>query len=127
MFFGISEYIYDMSLILEGGIMSVKQEGQKGVWTKNGYQTSMFDTDIEQIALDLEKKYDDLGKVNLDQLCENEERLALVRQISEENHFGRRVILSGNFEKAFGWVAGVEKSDFNSCIRSTAVYAGDVG
>lgn len=82
-----SEYIYDMSLILEGGIMSVKQEGQKGVWTKNGYQTSMFDTDIEQIALDLEKKYDDLGKVNLDQLCENEERLALVRQISEENHF----------------------------------------
>ena len=82
-----SEYIYDMSLILEGGIMSVKQQGQKGVWTKTGYQTSMFDTDIEQIALDLEKKYDDLGKVNLDQLCENEERLALVRKIANENHF----------------------------------------
>jgi len=82
-----SEYIYDMSLILEGGIMSVKQQGQKGVWTRAGYQTSMFDTDIEQLALDLEKKYDDLGKVNLDQLCENEERLALVRKIANENHF----------------------------------------
>lgn len=33
------------------------------------------------------KKYDDLGKVNLDQLCENEERLALVRKIANENHF----------------------------------------
>ena len=82
-----SEYIYDMSLILEGGIMSVKQQGQKGVWTRAGYQTSMFDTDVEQLALDLEKKYDDLGKVNLDQLCENEERLALVRKIANENHF----------------------------------------
>lgn len=82
-----SEYIYDMSLILEGGILAVKQQGQKGVWTRLGYQASIFDTDIEQIALDLEKKYEDLGKVNLDELCENEERLALVRKIANENHF----------------------------------------
>lgn len=87
-----SEYIYDMSLILEGGIMSVKQEGQEGKFTvykdgKTAYQTSMFDTDISSIAQKVQEKYNDLGHVDLDKLCETEERLALVRQISNENHF----------------------------------------
>lgn len=87
-----SEYIYDMSLILEGGIMSVKQEGHEGKFTdygngKTAYQTSMFDADISSIAQEIQKKYDDLGHVNIDKLCETEERLALVRKIANQNHF----------------------------------------
>ncbi len=87
-----SEYIYDMSLILEGGIMSVKQEGHEGKFNilDNGqtvYQTSLFDTAIGSIAKEIQEKYEDLGQVNLDKLCETEERLALVRNIANENHF----------------------------------------
>lgn len=81
-----------MSLILEGGIMSVKQEGLKGKFTILGngqttYQTSMFDTEISEVAKEIQAKYDDLGHVNLDKLCETEERLALVRKIANENRF----------------------------------------
>jgi len=84
-----SEFIYDMSLILEGGIMAVKTSGYQGKHNKYGqYQYSLFDYDeLSGIAGELQSKYAEMGKVNLDELCEKEERLALVRQITQVNHF----------------------------------------
>lgn len=86
-----SEFIYDMSLILEGGVMSVKQSNLYGktyrIDGKTIYQGTLFDGEMSDVAKEIQEKYSELGKVNLDELCEKEERLALVRKIAKENHF----------------------------------------
>jgi type I restriction-modification system DNA methylase subunit len=75
-----SEFIFDMSLILEGGIFSVNAKAAYG-------QISMFPTQIEEMAQNIIGKYDDLGKVDLQQLCANEPRLQLAKEIEEKNKF----------------------------------------
>lgn len=75
-----SEFIFDLSLILEGGIMSVNAKVAFG-------QISLFPTQIEEMAQDIIGKYDDLSKVDLRQLCKNEPRLQLAKEIAEKNKF----------------------------------------
>lgn len=81
-----AEFLFDMSLILEGTIFAV---GEKGVTLKGGagVQTSMFPTAVQQMALDVFERYSDLGVVDLPALCQREPRLALVKKIAEQNRF----------------------------------------
>jgi type I restriction-modification system DNA methylase subunit len=89
-------FIFDMSLILEGGIFAVKKSGYTYYKTKTGenlYGINLLDYDSEtdevvsQTAKEIKATFADLGTVNLDQLCEQYERLALVREIAKNNHF----------------------------------------
>ena len=75
-----SEFIFDMSLILEGGIVSVNKNLGYG-------QLSMFPTPLEEMAQGIIDRYDDIGKVDLKQLCNNEPRLQLAKEIAEKNKF----------------------------------------
>ena len=90
--------IFDMNLILEGGIYAVKGAGYSGTYkkTKSGdyiYEMNLLDYNpeteeyVNQAAQEIKKTFEDLGNVNLDQLCEQYERLALVREIARNNHF----------------------------------------
>lgn len=85
------EFIYELSLILEGGIVSVIKD--------NGLQTSLvFDEydDIEPMKTDnigetlIDNFGDRIDQVNLDMLCEeyqNHERLKIVRELAQEYKF----------------------------------------
>lgn len=75
-----SEFLFDMSLILEGGIVSINKVLASG-------QMSLFPTPIEEMAQNIISRYDDLGKVDLQQLCKNEPRLQLAKEIAEKNKF----------------------------------------
>ncbi|WP_419885746.1 Eco57I restriction-modification methylase domain-containing protein [Paenibacillus sp. B-A-8] len=74
-----SEFLFDMSLILEGGIVSVTQN-------KTG-QLSFFPTEIEQMEMDIFNLYNDLPEVDLPALCERNPRLKVSQEIAEANKF----------------------------------------
>ena len=74
-----SEFLFDMSLILEGGIMSVnRQQGEP--------QLSLF-PEMDDLVSGIIDTYDDLGRVCLNDLCEKNPRLAVARQITEQQRF----------------------------------------
>ena len=73
-----SEFLFDMSLILEGGIMSVNRQGEP--------QLSLF-PEMDDLVSGIIDTYDDLGRVCLDDLCEKNPRLAVARQIAEQQRF----------------------------------------
>jgi hypothetical protein len=74
-----SEFLFDMSLILEGGIVSVTN--------KTNMQLSLFPSEIDEMAQKVLALYDDLQEVDLAALCERTPRLQLVRKIAAENKF----------------------------------------
>jgi hypothetical protein len=83
-----SEFLFDMDLILEGGIVSVNiLDG--GARNKNHItgQTSLFPTEMQEMANGIYDTYGDLGKVNLDELCAKNPRLALAKRIAGEQRF----------------------------------------
>lgn len=78
-----SEYLADMGFILEGTIdtfAAVSKEIKMG-------QLSMFPSEAEQLVMDMTKQYSGMGIVDIPKLCQQQPRLALVRQIAEQNHF----------------------------------------
>lgn len=78
-----SEYLADMGFILEGTIdtfAAVSKEIKMG-------QLSMFPSEAEQLVMDMTKQYSGMGVVDIPKLCQQQPRLALVRQIAEQNHF----------------------------------------
>lgn len=75
-----SEFLFDMSLILEGGIVSVNQQAASG-------QLSLFPTPLEEMASNIFDRYSDLGKVDLVQLCSKEQRLMIAKDIAQKNNF----------------------------------------
>ncbi|NBG88129.1 Eco57I restriction-modification methylase domain-containing protein [Isachenkonia alkalipeptolytica] len=75
-----SEFLYDMSLILEGGIVSVSKTPMLG-------QISFLETENEKLAEHISKVYGDLPEVDLEALCKNSRRLRLVKEIAEQNKF----------------------------------------
>lgn len=75
-----SEFLFDMSLILEGGIVSVNQQAASG-------QLSLFPTPLEEMASNIFDRYFDLGKVDIEQLCRKESRLKTAKEISIQNKF----------------------------------------
>lgn len=74
-----SEFLFDMSLILEGGIVSVAQKQSKLV--------SLFPTEIDEMAHSIMNLYQDLPEVDLAALCERNPRLQLAQKIANANKF----------------------------------------
>lgn len=78
-----SEFIADMYLILEGTIdtfIGVSQETRMG-------QLSFFPTENEQLALDIKALFDGMGVVDIPKLCQQQPRLALVKEIADKQKF----------------------------------------
>ena len=78
-----SEFLADMGFILEGTIdtfAAVSKEIKMG-------QLSMFPSEAEQLVMDMTEQYSGMGVVDIPKLCQQQPRLALVRQIAEQNHF----------------------------------------
>jgi len=74
-----SEFLFDMSLILEGGIVSVTKS--------QDVQGSLFPTEIEEMANEVLDLYKDLPKVDLVALCKRNPRLQLAKEIAKSNKF----------------------------------------
>lgn len=74
-----SEFLFDMSLILEGNVTNIA-----------GSQPSLFEeyrTDTEKAADALRDVYKEYGTVDIPALCRENSRLALSKQIAQEQHF----------------------------------------
>jgi type I restriction-modification system DNA methylase subunit len=82
-----SEFLFDMSLILEGGIMSVNVSSGKRIGD-DAIQLSFFLTEMEEMALKIKDNYSDLpDEVDLYALSQRNPRLYQARSIAEHNHF----------------------------------------
>lgn len=68
------EFLFDMSLILEGGVVSVQPKAQGSLFEDETY-TEILET------------YGNYDKVNLDALRKNNPRLKLVKEIAERHRF----------------------------------------
>ena len=77
-----SEFLFDMSLILEGTMTSVNITDS----AKDG-QLSLFPTEMEQIALDIIDTYGTDTIVDIPRLRQENPRLDLAAQIAEKNKF----------------------------------------
>lgn len=77
-----SEFLNDLSLILEGTITTKK--GQNLLASK---EQSLFPTDEEELAAKIYDLFPGQSVVDLDSLCNLFPRLDLVRQIAQKNHF----------------------------------------
>lgn len=75
-----SEFLNEMNLILVGAISTAK-----GTWEKGQY--SLFPTEKEQLIEKVLNFIPGQSEVNLDNLCALFPRLALVRDIAEQNRF----------------------------------------
>ncbi|MDR1640236.1 MAG: class I SAM-dependent DNA methyltransferase, partial [Clostridiales bacterium] len=77
-----SEFFFDMDLILEGTVESVSSA-----------QMTMFEvTELDLMADEIRDTYsgyawNDIGKVNIDDMCRLNPRLAMSRQIAQQQHF----------------------------------------
>ena len=76
-----SEFLNDMNLILVGTFTS------KGVNMMEYQQLSLFPTERDEIISKIKDLFPDLNVVDIDNLCTLFPRLALVREIAEQNHF----------------------------------------
>lgn len=77
-----SEFLFDMSLILEGTMASINVTGS----AKEG-QMSLFPTEMEQIALDIIGTYGLDSVVDIPRLRRENPRLDLAAKIAEQNKF----------------------------------------
>lgn len=77
-----SEFLFDMSLILEGTMGSVNVTD-----TFKGGQMSLFATEMEQMALDIIDTYGTDTIVDIPRLRQENARLDLVAQIAEQSKF----------------------------------------
>lgn len=77
-----SEFLFDMSLILEGTMASVNVSSDA-----KGGQLSMFPTEMEQLALDITATYGINTVVDIPKLRKENPRLDLAAKIAERNHF----------------------------------------
>lgn len=74
-----SEFLFEMSLILEGGIVSVTKDKMK--------QIILFPTEMEEMANEVYDLYIDLPEVDLHSLYERNPRLELVKEIAKKHSF----------------------------------------
>ena len=75
-----SEFLFDMSLILEGTIDAVHVDGERK-------QLSLFPTEMQQMALDILDTYGMNSVVDIPKLRKENPRLNLAYEIAEQNHF----------------------------------------
>jgi hypothetical protein len=76
-----SEFLFDMSLILEGGIVSVTKA------QKINAQLSWFSSEMDDMANEIVELYKDLPEVDLSALCERNPRLQIAKEIALNNKF----------------------------------------
>lgn len=77
-----SEFLFDMSLILEGTMAAVNVSGDAKVG-----QLSLFPTEMEQLALDITGTYGINTVVDIPKLRKESPRLDLAAKIAEQNHY----------------------------------------
>jgi hypothetical protein len=70
-----AEYLFDLTLILEGNLYDVEEKGQIPIFP---------DTRPKQLSLEM---IDEFGYVNVDKLCRENERLGFVKALSETHRF----------------------------------------
>ncbi|NLK72666.1 MAG: class I SAM-dependent DNA methyltransferase [Clostridiales bacterium] len=78
-----SEFIADMYLILEGTIDTFKGVSES---VKNG-QLSLLPTEHEQLVMEINELYTGMGIVDIPKLCQQQPRLALVKEIADKQKF----------------------------------------
>jgi hypothetical protein len=78
-----SEFIADMYLILEGTIDTLKGANNA---VKTG-QLSLIPTEYEQLVININELYSGMGTVDIPMLCQQQPRLALVREIAKKQRF----------------------------------------
>ncbi|MFC7677592.1 Eco57I restriction-modification methylase domain-containing protein [Paenibacillus sp. GCM10028914] len=78
-----SEFIADMYLILEGTIDTLKGVSNE---VKMG-QISLFPNEQEQLVLNINQLYAGMGVVDIPRLCQQQPRLALVKEIADKQKF----------------------------------------
>ena len=75
---GRAEYLFDLTLLLEGNLFESEQTGPGG-------QMQMFpDTRPQQMSIEM---VDAFGYVNVDKLCQENPRLAMVHQLADHYRF----------------------------------------
>lgn len=85
---GRQEFFFEMSLILEGGIQAVNVNSSAQMkFDMDESGNLRFFTEGDQMALDFQAQYKDLGVVCLDDLRARSERLAIANRIAEEQRF----------------------------------------
>lgn len=81
------EYLLDMAFILEGVVNTAIGLSKDAVLQPHLDLGEEYLSDAERKLQQLQISFDDLGTVNLDDLCIKNERLAVARDIAESNHF----------------------------------------
>lgn len=82
-----SEFLFDMSLILEGTTTSVVVSNETNEKKQIRGQISMFPTEMQQLELDIMSLYEGMGEVDIPALRKQNPRLDLAARIAEQNHF----------------------------------------
>lgn len=77
-----SDFLFEMSLILEGGLVSVTPTHAVG-----NMQLSLFPSEKETKANEMFDLFQDLPRVDINDLCERIPRLQLVKEIAVANKF----------------------------------------
>ena len=80
-----SEFLFDMSLILEGTTKSVVVNGTEKRQIRG--QISLFPTEMQQMELDIMNLYGSNTVVDIPKLRHENPRLNLAYEIAEHNHF----------------------------------------
>lgn len=82
-----SEFLFDMSLILEGTTEAVLVTDTATDKKQTRGQLSLFPTEMQQMELEILKQYEGMGKVDIPALRKQNPRLDLAARIAEQNHF----------------------------------------
>ena len=77
-----SQFFFELEMILDGVVPTESGDNALG-----DVQLSLFPSEWEQLSFDTQERLRDVGEVDLDTLCAEYARLALVRRLAEENHF----------------------------------------
>lgn len=80
-------FLFDMDLILNGTLKNVANQGQPTLFSVEDLAESVQLTQVEQMKLDFSASYCQGTVVDIPMLCKNNERLALVQKIADQNHF----------------------------------------
>lgn len=82
-----SEFLFDMSLILEGTTQAVLVTDVETDKKQTKGQLSLFPTEMQQLEFKILDQYDGMGLVDIPALRKQEPRLDLAAHIAEQNHF----------------------------------------
>ena len=82
-----SEFLFDMSMILEGTTDLVKVTDTVYEKKHSRGQLSLFPTPMQELESKILEAFQGDGVVDIPKLCEKQPRLATVRDIAQQNHF----------------------------------------